>query len=388
LYKISKISLCEKCLEKIRVKDLLDFKDKKSSASNKKIAFKFNPFNLLLIFLFLLLIFLTISEFFYIRHLNSEINSLKEKRQQLLFQIKDRNKEISVIKNQNDSLIFLLEQKQNNKEVKELKSYNKISFKSINGIPLTFNNGSVLKPLIALTFDGGSIANIADEILDTLKSRNVKATMFLTGEFIRKFPDIVKRIVNEGHELGNHTFSHPHLTTYSADNTQTTLPSVNQEFILNQLQKTDSILQKVAGVSFKPIWRAPFGEYNNTICLWAQKAGYIHIGWRQGKSFRQGLDSNDWISEEESLGYFSPEDVFNKIIVLAKEKPHGINGGIILMHLGTKRSQKEKQVHRILGMLIDTLNSSGYSFVTITQMLQESDINIDNINKNNIFNNN
>jgi peptidoglycan/xylan/chitin deacetylase (PgdA/CDA1 family) len=98
------------------------------------------------------------------------------------------------------------------------------------------------------------------------------------------------------------------------------------------------------------------------------------VGWRQGRSWRQGLDSNDWIADEETPGFHTPEEVLDKFLTLAKAEPDGINGGIILMHLGTVRKNPSAQVHRILGRLIDELTAQGYGFVTVSEMLRESEI--------------
>src|SRR5262249_26334121 len=70
---------------------------------------------------------------------------------------------------------------------------------------------------ILVSFDAGSSDHGATEILDALAARGIHTTIFLTGEFIRRYPDIVRRVAADGHEVGNHTDTHPHLTTYAAD---------------------------------------------------------------------------------------------------------------------------------------------------------------------------
>jgi peptidoglycan/xylan/chitin deacetylase (PgdA/CDA1 family) len=204
--------------------------------------------------------------------------------------------------------------------------------------------------------------------------------MFLTGQFIRRHADVVGRIMAEGHEIGNHTFSHPHLTTYAQDHTQTVLPTVSEEFLRNELVKTDSLFRTMFGAPLAPLWRAPYGECNRVVCLWARHAGFLHVGWRQGKTWRLGLDSNDWTPDEETPGYHSPQEVFNKIVGLAHSGT-GINGGIVLMHLNTARQNKEKQVHHVLGRLIDTLQAAGYRFVTVGEMLRESDVDMSRLKR-------
>jgi peptidoglycan/xylan/chitin deacetylase (PgdA/CDA1 family) len=253
----------------------------------------------------------------------------------------------------------------------------KASPRSSGGVPFMINNASTDINLFALTFDGGSSANAAADILDTLASRGVKSTVFLTGAFIKRYPQIVTRIAAEGHELGNHTMNHPHLTTYAENRTQTTRPGVTRALIVSELTAPEKLLFENAGhLRFAPLWRAPFGEYNQEICEWAFSAGYIHIGWRQGGSWRVNLDSNDWVVNESSQAYKTPQEVFDKIVTIA-ETPGGLNGGIILMHLGTDRTKRSEQVHRILGRLIDTLRRMGYKPVTVSTLLYYSGVDVD-----------
>ena len=239
-----------------------------------------------------------------------------------------------------------------------------------------FVNGPVDRKTVALTFDGGSLANAAGAILDTLASRSVTATMFLTGEFIRKYPGVTRRIVAAGHECGNHTYRHPHLTRYGIDRTATTLPSVNEPALCEELLRTERIFRETAGTPLAPLWRAPYGEFNEEICRWALRAGYFHIGWRQGRTWREGLDSNDWIPDPETPGYHTPEELIDKVVALARRQPYGINGGILLFHLGTERKSTEKQVHLVLGSLIDTLRQEGYRIVPISEMVSSEGIDL------------
>jgi len=249
--------------------------------------------------------------------------------------------------------------------------------RSRSGVPFMINNASAGINLFALTFDGGSSANAAGDILDTLASRNVKSTVFLTGAFIKRYPQIVVRIAAEGHEFGNHTMNHPHLTSYAETRTQATRNNVSRALIVEELTGPEHLLSKLGdGLRFAPLWRAPFGEYNQEICEWALSLGYIHIGWRQGGSWRTNLDSNDWVVNESSPAYKTPQEVFDKIVNIART-PGGLNGGIILMHLGTERTQRSKQVHTILGKLIDTLRDMGYKPVTVSTLLYYSGIDVD-----------
>lgn len=236
----------------------------------------------------------------------------------------------------------------------------------------SFNNSSTDKRLLALTFDGSYESNAANSILDTLRSRNVKVTFFLTGQFLKLYPDLVNIFLAEGHEIGNHTFTHPHLTSYAKDKTQTTLPNITQDLIREELSRNEELFKSITGQLMAPLWRAPYGECNKTICDWAGYEGYTHVGWRQGKGWTQNLDSNDWIPDENTPGFKTPSEVLEKILNIARTDKNALNGGIILMHLGTVRKNPKMQVHLILGTLIDSLSAEGYKFVKISVMARES----------------
>jgi peptidoglycan/xylan/chitin deacetylase (PgdA/CDA1 family) len=310
--------------------------------------------------------------------LASDVEDFKEKRIELIEHIKRRNREIATLRSVIDSIRecsgMAASRKKNTATVAA--GHIPLLAAGPTGLPLSFDNGTNTEKVVALTFDGGSLDNAAGAILDTLRSRNVKATVFVTGRFIVSYPDDIRRLVAEGHEVGNHTFSHAHLTSWATSHTQTTLSTVSQAFLCRELFLTDSLLLSVTGRHCSHVWRAPFGEKNREICLWAQGCGYIHTGWGQGKIWRLNLDSNDWIPDEETPGYHTPEEVLDKILVLSRNEPYGINGGIILMHLGTVRKDPRSQIYRILGTLIDSLIQQGYSFVTVSEMMKKSGIDV------------
>jgi peptidoglycan/xylan/chitin deacetylase (PgdA/CDA1 family) len=262
--------------------------------------------------------------------------------------------------------------------IKSAKAYKPV-FKPLPPLPgntFSFNNGSVDVPIVSFTFDGGSSANAAIDIIDTLHSRNVKSTMFVTGQFIKKHPDIIRKLIDEGHELGNHMYSHLHLTTYSDNHQQTTLAPITHEIVCNELVKADNLLVSITGHHFAPLWRAPYGEFNEKLCIWARDAGYVHVGWRQGKTWSDGFDTNDWIPDSETPGFRTPDEVFTKIVTLANTKPYGINGGIILMHLGSERKNRNEQVYCKLGAMIDTLRVLGYEIVPVSEMMRRAGVEV------------
>lgn len=215
--------------------------------------------------------------------------------------------------------------------------------------------------ILALTFDGGSEANGADSILQVLTRKGVPATFFLTGHFIRKYPDLVRVMTQAGFEIANHSYNHPHLTTWAENFVHESMPNVNAAFIAAQLQRTDSLYQAVTGKKLAPYWRAPFGEHNQEILNWAAQAGYRHIGWSQN------CDSWDWVSDEQSDLYRTGTELLEHFLEL--EKSGGLRGAIILMHLNSNRISDHP--FQMLEQLIDSLEINDYKFVNISHLFNE-----------------
>lgn len=230
-----------------------------------------------------------------------------------------------------------------------------------------FTHGDRNRMKIALTFDGGSVANVTSQILDILTAKGVRCTMFLTGDYIRHFPEEVRRIVADGHEVGNHTWSHPHLTTFEENRTQLTRADVNREFVQDQLRRTAELFRQVTGVQMHPFWRAPYGEHNLEIREWAAELGYRHVGWTKGSDWERTMDTLDWVADPESPAYHSADEIYDKITAAAGQAPQGLNGSVILMHLGSLRNGDFP--HTRLSELIDSLRGMGYEFVPVSDLV-------------------
>ncbi len=214
------------------------------------------------------------------------------------------------------------------------------------------------KKQILLTFDGGSNDNATDNIIEVLEKENVKATIFLTGEYIKRYPEKVKKLLEMGNIIGNHTYSHPHLTTYTFNEKQATLTGIKKEVVIDQLKRADEAFKSVTGRNMSPYWRAPFGEKNSEILKWAYEGGYRHIHWTPK------LDTLDWVADESSSLFRQPKEILQRIISQAKKGDGFLDGGIILMHLGSERKD-ELRADTILKDIIRELKKEGYSFVTV-----------------------
>lgn len=223
---------------------------------------------------------------------------------------------------------------------------------------------------IALTFDGGCCVNAADDILAALAERDLRVTFFLTGEFISQFPDMVQRIVAAGHEIGNHTWDHPHLTTYGQNQRHLSRPEVNREWLHSQLHRTAQLFAATTGQAMAPYWRAPFGEQNREIRSWAAELGYTHVSWTRAGAGKN-LDTRDWIADRSAPGYRTGPQTLSYLLRAADSNGgHGLAGGIVLMHLGTTR--QSDQIHQILPELLDGLLQRHYAIVTVSELLAPS----------------
>jgi peptidoglycan-N-acetylmuramic acid deacetylase len=237
---------------------------------------------------------------------------------------------------------------------------------SLQYLAKNFIRGISTEKQLALTFDGDYLNNMADSILNILQDKNVPATFFLTGRFIENYPGTVQRMVDEKHVVGNHTWRHPHLTQYEQTRTHALRPEITREKVQTELTKTEELFKKVTGRSMPRLWRAPYGEHNDEIRLWAAELGYRQIGWTQDRHLKLTLDTMDWVADKNSPLYHNPAEMLERILTFEAQSESGLNGGIILMHLGSERDGDYP--FEVIDTIIDELTNRGYVFVSIPQM--------------------
>ena len=177
---------------------------------------------------------------------------------------------------------------------------------------------------IFLTFDDGPDPEWTPKILDILKKHNVKANFFVLGERAKRYPKIVKRIHLEGHEIGNHTYTH--CDGYNVD----------ERKILKELKDTDNIIKNLTGSSPK-YFRPPFGFFNYRYFTIAEELGYKTVLWT--------FDVGDW-------GNISAKEMEKKILKETK------GGSIILLHDG---GENQEELIKALPNLIIKLKNKGFS---------------------------
>ena len=224
------------------------------------------------------------------------------------------------------------------------------------GEALNLTRGPGGQKRILLSFDGGSTSEVATEVLDLLKARHVRTTLFLTGAFIQRYPALVKRMAGEGHELGNHTMNHPHFAPGMKRD-----PKWTRERFQKELLDADAALVRLLGRPMDPYWRAPYGEHTAEIRRWAEELGYRHVGWSEG------ADTLDWAGPKDRRLYRSGE-----AIVARLEKRLGRDGDglIVLMHLGSARELGDRPTEG-LGAFMDRARQEGWSFVSAGAILRD-----------------
>jgi len=196
--------------------------------------------------------------------------------------------------------------------------------------------GNTARREIALTFDDGPNPVYTPEMMSILEEVSGKATFFMIGEQMEASPSIAEAVAARGHEIGNHTYSHPYLTRLNRDECEM------------ELKRTDVLITKLTGR--RPlVFRPPFFDYNHEVAKLAARAGYGMIG-------ALNTAAKDW----EQPGV---EHIVEKSLECAE------NGSIMLFHDGFgDRSQTVEAVRR----LTRKLSADGFRFVTVSELLRDS----------------
>lgn len=215
--------------------------------------------------------------------------------------------------------------------------------------------GSRERREIALVFTGHSYAEGAVEILDTLASRKMQGSFFLTGDFLRNhdFRPLVLRMKHEGHYVGPH--SDRHLLCCSQDAFRRTLisHSVFRRDLLDNVAELERLGIARSSIRY---WLPAFESHNRQIAEWSRNLGLTLINYTAGT-----LSHADY-TEERSAHFVSSARILQSIH--ARERNGGLNGFILLFHTGAGPGRRDK-MHRHLGRLIDELSAKGYRFVRV-----------------------
>lgn len=190
---------------------------------------------------------------------------------------------------------------------------------------------------IAISFDAAWGADYTEELLKILRNYDVKTTFFLVGFWVDKYPDMVKRIDEEGHEIGNHSSKHPHMSQLS------------KEQIVEELTRTS---EKIEAITNKKVtlFRPPFGDYNNRLVETSRGLGIQVIQW--------DVDSLDYKD-------YGADAIVKK--VLSKVK----NGSIVLFHNNANYTKDA------LPIILENLQKEGYKIVPVSELIYKENYYID-----------
>lgn len=180
---------------------------------------------------------------------------------------------------------------------------------------------------IYITFDAGFENGNTERILDALKKHGVKATFFLVGNYFETQPELVKRMAEEGHTIGNHTYSHPDMSKIS-----------DIQSFQTELQKNEALYRDILGSEMPKLYRPPQGKFCEENLKMAQQLGYSTVFW--------SLAYVDWYTDDQP----TPEQAFSKLL------PRIHPGAVVLLH-STSSTNAE-----ILDELLTKWEETGYSF--------------------------
>jgi peptidoglycan/xylan/chitin deacetylase (PgdA/CDA1 family) len=195
------------------------------------------------------------------------------------------------------------------------------------------------KKVVALTFDDGPSPIWTPKILDELKKADVKATFFMLGEHVGRYPEIARRVAEEGHEIGNHTYDHNVLIYYKTDELE------------KEIRDTEKLIKNITGQTTR-YFRPPKAWLTDMEKRKIEQMGYKIVLWN--------LNSKDWVTFD---------DKYIIKYILRHIRP----GDIILFHdsggVFTAEGGDRHETVRTIPELVEKLKERGYQFVTITELL-------------------
>lgn len=216
-----------------------------------------------------------------------------------------------------------------NNEQPDLGAENKQLIEKYNGISI----GNVQSKNVYLTFDAGYEAGYTEKILEVLKQNDVKATFFLTAHYINTEPELVQKMIDEGHTVGNHTVNHK------------SMPDIDNETIKQEVMNLHTAVYEKFGYEMKYL-RPPKGEYSERTLAYTNTLGYKTVMW----SFAY----DDWDENKQGREEYGKQKILNNI--------H--NGAVILLHSTSKDNAN------ILDESIKEIKNMGYEFKSIEEFEQ------------------
>ena len=193
--------------------------------------------------------------------------------------------------------------------------------------------GNSEEKVLYLTFDAGYENGYTASILDTLQKHNVKAAFFLVGNYLQKNGDLVRRMVGEGHIVGNHTMTHPDMSAIT-----------DKAAFEKELAGPEALFQELTGKEMPRFYRPPRGVYSEENLKMAQELGYHTVFW--------SLAYKDWENNKQPTAEYA----------MGKLIPRTHNGAVILLHSTSKTNAQ------VLDELLNQWEALGYRFETIDKL--------------------
>ncbi len=190
---------------------------------------------------------------------------------------------------------------------------------------------------VCLTFDAAWGNEDTQQLIDILAQYNIRATFFIVGEWVDKYPESVKALSDAGHSIQNHSDTHPHL------------PQLSREKVIEELENCNDKIEAITGVR-PDLVRVPYGDYNNAVIEAAQSVGMYTIQW--------DVDSLDWKD-------LSADDIHSRVVKRVQ------SGSIVLFHNAALHTPEA------LPKIIESLTQQGYEFVTVGELIYRDNYTVD-----------
>jgi peptidoglycan/xylan/chitin deacetylase (PgdA/CDA1 family) len=226
------------------------------------------------------------------------------------------------------------------------------------GEPVDFKNfthGAQLRRReVSLVFNAIDSAEGLMPILNTLSAYKLRATFFVNGEFIRRYPDMVREIADSGHEVGSLFYAYFNMTDSRF--------AVDRAFVKNGLARNEDDYFTATGRELALLWHAPYYIVNSEIIAGGAEMNYRYIG--------RDVDSYDWVAASESLDgrgiYLPAADIVEHIV--ADKKP----GSIIPLRVGVGEARRDDYLFQKLDLLINELARRGYEIVPVSSLIEHA----------------
>ncbi|MFC0610068.1 polysaccharide deacetylase family protein [Rufibacter quisquiliarum] len=222
--------------------------------------------------------------------------------------------------------------------------------------------GDTAQKQLALVFTGHEFADGYPVIRKTLRKHHVPAAFFLTGDFYRNpgFAPVIKGLKKDGHYLGAHSDRH---LLYADWGKRDSLLVSKRQFMVDLMANYAEMARFGVAKEEAPFFLPPYEWYNQQIANWTTEAGFTLINYTSGT-----LSHADYTYPSLGRQYRSSQTILDSIWEREEKDPHGLNGFLLLMHLGTDPARTDKLYHQ-LDFLLQELKRRGYQLVPLRELL-------------------